>query len=166
MMKRYLMGSALTAALLLVGCGSDSDSVDTIVTTDTVATTTGYLVDSAVANVDYDCITDNDLEKVTGIDGAFTCRHMNQVRFRLGELVLGEIGALPTDGYVFPQDLAGVNRENIIDEKVTALAQLLQSLDEDGNVSNGIQILEDTKALLEDLYIQHIFVLRHRLANT
>ena len=37
MMKRYLLGSALTAALLLVGCGSDS--VDTTVTPDTVTTT-------------------------------------------------------------------------------------------------------------------------------
>lgn len=142
------MGSALTAALLLVGCGSSSsDTVATV--SDTDDTTTGYLVDSAVQNVDYDCVTDNDLDKVTGIDGAFTCRSMNQVRFRLGELVLGEIDALPADGYVFPQDLAGVNRENIADEKVTAMAQLLQSLDEDGNVTNGIQISEEVKTLLE-----------------
>lgn len=148
MIKKYLMGSALTAALLLVGCGSSSsDTVATV--SDTDDTTTGYLVDSAVQNVDYDCVTDNDLDKVTGIDGAFTCRSMNQVRFRLGELVLGEIDALPADGYVFPQDLAGVNRENIADEKVTAMAQLLQSLDEDGNVTNGIQISEEVKTLLE-----------------
>lgn len=147
MMKKYLMGSTLAAALLLVGCGSSSDTVaDTIDTT----TTTGYLVDSAVQNVDYDCIADNDLDKVTGIDGAFTCRNMNQVRFRIGELVLGEIDALPTDGYVFPQDLAGVNRENITDGRVTAMAQLLQSLDEDGDLSNGIQIPEEIKILLED----------------
>ena len=149
MMKKYLMGSALTAALLLVGCSS-SDTVDTISDTiDSETSTTGYLVDAAVKNVDYDCITDDDLNKVTGIDGAFTCRNMNQVRFRLGELVLGEIDALPADGYVFPQDLAGVNRENITDERVTAMAQLLQSLDEDGNVTNGIQISEEVKTLLE-----------------
>jgi len=143
-MKKYLIGSTLAAALLLVGCGSSSDTVDT------TTTTTGYLVDSAVQNVDYDCIADNELDKVTGIDGAFTCRTMNQVRFRIGELVLGEIDALPTDGYVFPQDLVGVDRTNIMDERVTTRAQLLQSLDEDGNATNGIQIPEDVKELLEN----------------
>lgn len=148
MIKKYLVGSALTATLLLVGCGSSSS--DTVASTiDTTVATTAYLVDSAVQNVDYDCITDNDLDKVTGTDGAFTCRTMNQVRFRIGELVLGEIDALPADGYVFPQDLVGVHRENIMDERVTAMAQLLQSLDEDGNVTNGIQIPEEVKALLE-----------------
>ncbi len=148
MMKKYLIGSALTATLLLVGCGGSSDTVAS--TIDTPAVTTGYLVDSAVQNVDYDCITDNDYNNTTGIDGAFTCRNMNQVRFRIGELVLGEIDALPADGYVLPQDLAAVNRENIADERVTAMAQLLQSLDEDGNVTNGIQIPEEVKELLED----------------
>jgi len=143
-MKKYLIGSTLAAALLLVGCGSSSDTVDP------ATSTTGYLVDSAVQNADYDCVTDGDLNKVTGIDGAFTCRNMNQVRFRIGELVLGEIDALPADGYVFPQDLAGVNRENITDEGVTARAQLLQSLDEDGNVSNGIQIHKDARDCFED----------------
>ena len=155
-MKKYLMGSTLAAALLLVGCGSSSDTVVTESdTVDTVTTTTGYLVDSAVQNVDYDCITDNDLDKVTGIDGAFTCQNMSQVQFRIGNLVLGEIDALPHDGYVFPQDLAGVDREQgLMNEKVTAMAQFLQSLDEDGNVTNGIQIPEDVKDLLdEDVFV-------------
>jgi major membrane immunogen (membrane-anchored lipoprotein) len=144
MMKKYLIGSALTATLLLVGCGSSSDTVDTL------TTTTGYLVDSPVQNVDYDCITDGDLNKITGSDGAFTCRNMNQVRFRIGELVLGEIDALPADGYVLPQDLVGANREQIKENaNVMAMAQLLQSLDEDGDPTNGIKITEEVKALLE-----------------
>jgi len=154
MMKKYLMGSALTAALLLVGCGSSSDTTDAVATVsdtvDTTTGTTGYLVDSAVKNVDYDCVTDNDLNKKTGIDGAFTCHNMNQVRFRIGELVLGEIDALPADGYVLPQDLVGATRDKFRENAdVVAMAQLLQSLDEDGNASNGIEIPEEVKEHLE-----------------
>ena len=142
MIRKYLIGSAL-GALLLVGCGGGSS--------DTVDSTTGYLVDSAVANIDYDCITDGDYNKTTGIDGSFTCKNMNQVRFRLNYLVLGDISALPADRYVFPQDIVGVARDQIENEEVTAMAQLLQSLDEDSNLTNGIQISEEAKrALLED----------------
>ena len=150
MIKKYLVGSALTATLLLVGCGSSSN--DTVATvSDTSDTVTGYLVDSAVQNVDYDCVTDNEIDKVTGIDGAFTCRNMNKVRFRIGELVLGEISALPADGYVFPQDLVGADREQIKENaNVMAMAQLLQSLDEDGDpTKDGIKIPEEVKELLE-----------------
>ena len=142
MIRKYLIGSAL-GALLLAGCGGGSS--------DTVVSTTGYLVDSAVANIDYDCITDGDYNKTTDVDGAFTCKNMNQVRFRLNHLVLGDISALPADGYVFPQDIVGVARDQIENEEVTAMAQLLQSLDEDSNLTNGIQISEEAKrALLED----------------
>ncbi len=141
--KKLLIGSALTA-LVLVGCGGSSDSTS-------VASTTGYLVDAPVANADYDCVADGVYDQVTGSDGSFTCQNMSQVRFRIGELVLGEITSLPDDNYVFPQDLAGVTRtDTLLDEKVTALAQLLQSLDEDGDPTNGIVIPEDVKDLLVD----------------
>ncbi len=152
MIKKYLVGSALTATLLLVGCGSSSnDTVATVSDTgDTVTSTTGYLVDSAVQNVDYDCVTDNELDKVTGIDGAFTCLSMNKVRFRIGELVLGEIDALPEDGYVLPQDLVGADRDKVRENaNVMAMAQLLQSLDKDGDPTNGIEIPEEVKGHLE-----------------
>jgi len=143
MIKKYILSSTV-AAFALVGCGSST-------TTDTTLSTTGYLVDSAVANVDYDCIADSDYNKTTGIDGAFTCQNMNQVRFRLGALTLGEITTLPSDKYVFPQDLVGVDRaDSLIDDRVTTLAQLLQSLDEDGNATNGIVIPDDVKDLLVD----------------
>ncbi len=141
--KKLLIGSTLTA-LVLIGCGSSSDSTS-------LSSTTGYLVDSPVANADYDCIADGVYNQVTGSDGAFTCQNMSQVRFRIGELILGEITSLPIDTYVFPQDLAGVTRtDTLLDEKVTTLAQLLQSLDEDGDPTNGIVISNDVKDLLVD----------------
>jgi len=131
--------SLLTSAIL-IGCGSSGNS-----TTDT--SKTGYLVDAKVINADYDCIADNLMNQKTGSNGEFTCTNMSQVRFRLGELILGEISSLPSDGYVFPQDLVGVDRtENLLDENVTALAQFLQTLDSDGNVTNGITISDEIKA--------------------
>lgn len=152
MIKKYLLGSAITASLLLVGCGSsgESDTVTSTTDTTTLSGTTGYVVDAAVENMDYDCVADNDMNKVTGKDGAFTCQNMSQVRFRIGKLVLGEIHVLPHDKYIFPQDILDTDRNNITDAKVTAMAQLLQSLDENNNLNDGIQLPENKKDLLAD----------------
>ena len=145
MIKKYILGSTVAASMLLVvGCSS-SDT-----TTDTLSSTTGYVVDSAVENLNYDCVTDGTQNQATGKDGAFTCQNMSQVRFRIGNLVLGEINALPEDGYVFPQDIAGVNRSDVTNDRVTAMAQLLQSLDEDGNLDNGIQIPQEVQSTFEN----------------
>jgi len=137
--KITLIGSAF-AALVLVGCGGGGSS--------TSSATTGYFVDAPVANADYDCIADGELNKKTGPDGSFTCRNMTQVRFRVGELVLGEIQALPSDANVFPQDLLGVGR-NVNDDRVAAMAQLLQAIDSDGNPQNGITIAQESKDMVE-----------------
>lgn len=144
MIRQYILGSTVAASMLLVGCSS-SDS-----TTDTISSTTGYVVDSAVENLNYDCVADGTENHATGKDGAFTCQNMSQVRFRIGDLILGEIHALPADGYVFPQDIAGVNRSDVTNNAVTAMAQLLQSLDEDGNLDNGIQIPEGVQNAFEN----------------
>ena len=80
---------------------------------------------------------------------------MSQVRFRIGEMVLGEIRALQKDKYVFPQDIIGTARKNITDAKVTAMAQLLQSLDENQDLSDGIQIPENVKELFEQRVVHH-----------
>ena len=133
-MKRITFISTIAASLLFVGCGSSSSD-----TTET-AVQTGYLVDSAVANADYDCLADGVNDKQTGPNGEFQCQDMSQIRFRIGNLVLGEISALPQDGYVFPQDLVGVSRDNTTNAQVVKIAQLLQSLDTDADPSNGISI--------------------------
>jgi hypothetical protein len=80
---------------------------------------------------------------------------MAHVRFRIGELVLGEVAAVPADRYVFPQDLVGVARESgVNDTRVAVMAQLLQSLDTDGNPSNGITIAQSQKELLVEAQSQ------------
>lgn len=145
--KSILIGSVLTASIL-VGCGSSSsDTAD-------VASVTGYLVDSPVVNADYDCLTSNNQITKKGktlAKGAFTCNTEEHIRFKLGNLILGEIDSLPADGYVFPQDLVGVDRNaSLMNEKVTAIAQLLQSLDDDGNITDHITITDEVKELLTE----------------
>jgi len=139
MVKHILLGSAIAASFILTGCGGSSSSD---ATTSTTTSSTGYFVDAAVANLNYTCLVDG-TSGVTDSFGAFTCQNMSQVRFSVGDLVLGEIQSLPQDGYVMPQDLVGVPREDVTDPQVTAMAQLLQSLDTDADPTNGITLSTD-----------------------
>jgi hypothetical protein len=142
--NKLLIGSAF-AAVLLVGCGGGSSDS----TPASSNLQTGYFVDAAVSNADYDCVADGSMNKKTGPDGSFQCQTMAQVRFRLGDLVLGEVAAVPADRYVFPQDLIGVPRDSgVNDARVAAMAQMLQSLDTDGNPANGISIAQEEKEVV------------------
>ena len=76
-------------------------------------------------------------------DGSFECLNSFSVTFSMGKIDLGSITSVKNDGLVTPQDLVGVAREDINNPKVINIATLLQSLDSDGDVSNGITI-EDT----------------------
>ncbi len=142
MSTKKLSYALLLATLTLAGCGGGNTTSNT---------STGYFVDSPVINADYDCIADNNYNKTTGADGSFNCIDMSNVRFRIGNLTLGEIHTLPSDTYVFPQDLIGVARDTGINNaKVIAMAQLLQSLDSDGNPENGITIAKETKIAIAE----------------
>ena len=133
--------STAVAGILLSGCGSSS-------TTDTTAlVTSGQLVDSYVANADYTCADGS--TGVTDTNGSFTCKTL-PVSFRLGGLKLGEIAQVPDDRQVFPQDLAGVNRADVNNSTVLAMARFLQSCDDDNDTKNGIKIREQVRAAFED----------------
>ncbi len=132
-MKKSILLSAIVAGVIgFVGCGGGGDSTST--------SDVGYLIDSAVANADYDCLADGDYNRKTGANGEFQCRTMSNIRFRVGKLTIGTINSLPQDGYVLPQDLLNITRDNLSDPNLVALAIFLQALDEDGNLSNGITI--------------------------
>ena len=128
-MKRNIILSsiAIVALTSLIGCGSSSSKDSTI---------TGHLVDSAVSGANYSC---GDINGTTDKDGTFTCNSL-PVTFSIGSVKLGTITSLPSDGKIYPQDLAGVARGDINNTKVKKLAQLFQSLDKDHNASNGITI--------------------------
>ena len=137
MIKKAIFLGSITASFLLTGCGGSSSN-------------NAYLVDSAVINADYDCIKDDEFNNTTSTNGSFNCQTMSNIRFRLGGLILGELEQLPSDKYVFPQDLLHMARnQSLSNDKVIAMAQLLQSLDDDQDPSNGIKISDKVKTKLE-----------------
>jgi len=143
MKTKILTLSLLTAGLLLSGCGSSSSSD----TTDTTTATSGQLVDNYVANVDYTCA--DGTTGVTDENGSFECETL-PVSFQIGGVELGTIDQVPQDTQVFPQDLVGVARTDVNNSDVIAMAQFLQSCDEDNDTTNGIHIKEEVKEALKD----------------
>jgi len=127
MKKTIIITSTIVASLLLVGCGGSSDE-----STVNNTTGTGYYVDSAVAGVTYSCGTQNG---ETGIKGEFTFDKNQNCTFKLGTLMLREVNASTLqDGLTILEDNAHV-------------ARLLQTLDKDGNASNGIEVSPSAKEL-------------------
>jgi len=134
-MKKLVVGSIVTATLLLVGCGGGSSSsnnndnsgasANANTSTETQKIGTGYYVDSAVNGVNFKC---GSQEGITDENGTFTFESGQNCTFSLGGLKLREVNASSLE------DNVSVLEDN------TTVAQLLQTLDSDGNASNGIQI--------------------------
>lgn len=120
----------VASAALLVGCGGGSSNDDT---TTPVETATGYYVDSAVSGVSYTCGSQSGL---TQDNGAFTFDVGQGCTFSLGGMMLRTVAS---------GDLSdGVE----IQERTLDVARLLQSLDNDGNPENGIEISSEVVAAL------------------
>lgn len=132
--------SLVLGSFLLIGCAGDTSSNNTQENPG-ASTIVGHLVDSPIRGVSYQC--NDGSSGVTDTEGTFRCITL-PVDFRIGNssegLLLGRVTSLPADGYVYPQDIVGVDRNATTDEQVEKMAVLLQSLDEDRNASNGIVI--------------------------
>jgi len=134
----------------LNGCGSGgsggsstlSDGNGTGIGGGDVNLTKGYLIDSPVVGVAYEC---GAITGVTTQTGEFACS-TTPVTFKIGEWVIGTINQFTADGKVFPQDLVGVARDNFTDPKLILLTRVLQSLDDDGNILEAITIPVQTAA--------------------
>ncbi len=119
--------------LALTGCfggsgGSDSD--------DDVATSTGVFVDSPVAGLDYQGTTTG--AAVTDEQGQFTYREGETLTFSIGDLELGSA----LGGEVLTPLSIIEGAESATDQRVANILILLQTLDADGNLNNGIQITD------------------------
>ncbi|HFS85126.1 MAG TPA: hypothetical protein ENK72_00710, partial [Epsilonproteobacteria bacterium] len=139
--KITTMSLSVAATLAINGCGggggsSSSDPVNTTLTK-------GYLVDAPIAGVTYTC---GDITGVTTETGEFECA-TPPVSFRIGSWEIGSISSFTADNTVFPQDLLGLDRNNTTDPKLKMMARVLQTMDSDGNTSNGIQVADTTKNL-------------------
>ncbi len=124
-----IISSMAVITLSLAGCGGGGSST----TPQTATTDTGYYVDSAVAGVNYICGSQTG---TTDKDGKFTFEKGQDCTFELAGITLKKI---PSDNLV---DNAKVVENNV------SVARFLQSIDNDGNPSNGIQITEKISTVL------------------
>jgi len=127
---------SIAAALALSACGGGGGS-DT--PTAAVGAQTGVFVDSAVEGLSYE--TSSGVKGTTDAQGHFKYNEGDTVTFKIGGVTLGSGKAT---GTVTPAGIAGGEDSN----KFTNLLVLLQSLDTDGDPSNGITLpasLDGTK---------------------
>jgi len=109
--------------------------------TDVVSLVKGYLLDAPVEGMEYEC---NGTVGITSAKGEFSCPSA-PVKFYIGSLTVGTLTAFTSDNKVYPQDLLNIARENFDNPELIEMVQLLQSLDDDGNISNSISISSDLK---------------------
>ncbi|MGM0767827.1 MAG: hypothetical protein ACQEV6_07370 [Pseudomonadota bacterium] len=124
----------VSAALALGACGGSGGSSNN---NNEAAAETGVFVDSPVANIGYRTAT---REGVTSADGEYDYEPGETVTFFIGDL---EFPGVPASGVVTPLDIAGTTDTS--DDMVVNIARLLQTLDTDGDPSNGISISDLAK---------------------
>jgi len=156
--NKLFMTSLFVLVLGACGGGEGGPSTgDTIVIENPVApappappTVTGTFVDSPVSGLQYIGTPSgtSGLTGDTGVPGGFRVQVGDMVTFSISGLILGDSGTAVTQGRIItPADLAG-DRTNAGSVKAIRIAQLLQSLDSDGNTSNGITISAATRSAM------------------
>lgn len=130
----------------LAACDSNGENTATTSASSSSASTTkknmptgpavGILVDSPVSGVTYNASSGK--SGTTDEKGNFNFNHGDKIEFKLGGLTLGNI---PGSQIVTPIELAGESNN-----KLQNLLILLQSLDSDSDLSNGISISRETAA--------------------
>ena len=111
--------------------------------------TTGHLVDaSGVEGLSYRCDTK---ALVTLEQGSYFCESL-PITFYLGHLELGKLSALPSDLTIYSTDLLNQPRGALRHPDVIKVSMLLQSLDEDGDSSNGILITQETLQISDNYF--------------
>lgn len=133
-MRKLLVSVAMLA--LITGCSGGGGSSSSV-----AATGTGYYLDSAVGGVEYQCGTKNG---ITGSDGNFTFETGQSCTFKIGDITLRVVDSSDL------QDQVKVIEDNI------SVAQLLQTLDSDGNASNGITLLPEVIAAIKAALINMV----------
>ena len=131
-MKKGL-GVALSVCMAVAffsGCSSKSSSLS-----EDQGGGIGYYVDAAVEGVDYICGKNSG---VTDKNGTFKFSANSGCEFKLDKVLLRKV---PADELF--------NGKTVIENNIT-VARVLQSLDADGNVSNGITIKDDIKKKFSD----------------
>lgn len=129
----------LVLALLVILSACNSRSTSDAPSDPEVITNTGIFVDSAVINIGYRTAT---LEGVTDADGKYEYVEGETVTFFIGDLIFPAVTA---KGGLTPLDLAATT--DVENAQVVNILRILQTLDQDGDPSNGITITDAAKAI-------------------
>ncbi len=146
-MKNYIssVAAVLLASTLMVGCSSDNYDSD-------MEEFYAVFEDSAVEGVTWKCGVHSG---TTDKDGKFGACHVGSpVSFSLGTIQLGTI--TDTSGFSDPKNTI-VTQTTLAEasgdpEVATKIAITLQSMDSDGDPSNGITITKETTELVSAQY--------------
>ena len=113
-------GGIAVAASGSSGGGSNSSS-------STDSSQTGYLVDAAIGGADY--YINGVYAGKTAADGSFKYSAGDVIEFRIGNIILGRMDAadVPSDDIIMIQDIVGVDRTDVTDPVVLAIARILQT---------------------------------------
>lgn len=140
--------TSILVLTLLISCsgggGGGGDSVSG------VSYQVGQFVDDPVAGLTYSCSSAGNTQTITGstdTDGHFNYLSGQSCTFKVGNVTLGSLTSIPSDGKVTPQDVAGVSRSATAAPSALAIAQFLQSLN-DGTSNGRIVIPVVTTAAL------------------
>jgi hypothetical protein len=142
-MKRTTLAIALGLALSSLLAACNSDNTDTTTNTNTKPfIISGVFQDSAVEGLEYST-TSNPSAQYTKADGFYLYQVGDEITFKIGGVILGK--AIAT-AKLSPADLSGG-----FNDKALNIAQLLQTLDSDGDPSNGIKLEAAQRDLLKSL---------------
>ena len=139
-LSKYLI---LLLTSILIACGggggsSSSSSTTTTTTTTTITPSVGQFIDAPVSGLTYVC---GDYSGTTNDLGQFNYSTDSTCSFTIGNVVVGSLSSIPSDGMVTPHDVAGVSRTSDDDPNVQAIAQFLQSV---GTTSGGVITISST----------------------
>jgi hypothetical protein len=128
-LKKYKSSLFISGVILILftACGS-STSADNY--QEDKKLVTGVFIDGVVSGLEYNC--SSGAQGMTDVNGEYICPEDDNITFFLGSILLGttSVVSIITPHTLYPDNV----------EAAVNLAQLLQTLDDDSNVSNGIII--------------------------
>ncbi|MEO9872806.1 hypothetical protein [Ekhidna sp.] len=130
---------ALIVLILWTGCGSDDSTTPK---EQEKSYLSGVFLDSPVEGL---LFISGDTTGYTNSEGTFIYEEGEDIEFRVGAVSLGKVVPKET---ISPIDLGGADA-TINTSLVKNIASLLQSLDSDGNTSNGIAIQKEVSDEIE-----------------
>ena len=132
----------ISSTLLFItacGGGNNSSTGTSVTPAAPVTSKIGVFLDSPVGNIDYTTKTGSGVitrdKFQTNAKGEYAYTEGENITFSIGSL---EFPPVKAAGVVTPLDIAGTNNPN--DTKAVNMLRLLQTLDKDGDLGNGIEI--------------------------